>query len=144
MWNDAPLRTKLTLLVLLAVIGGTVVSGIDGAAGHRSWFLLLGMTLVVLALLWLAKHWICLPLDGLIGDLARIEVGKRPQMPATLPLTRRDEVGRIARSVHQLSAQWVRGYHEAHHLRRTLDHRVAKATHEAHPAPSEDVPCAIR
>ncbi|MCX5662037.1 MAG: diguanylate cyclase [Planctomycetota bacterium] len=55
----------------------------------------------------------------------------KPAGLARLPVDRQDDLGVIARAVQRLAAHSLRQHHEARHLRRTLDHRVAEATRVA-------------
>jgi diguanylate cyclase (GGDEF)-like protein len=130
-WNDVPLRNKTVLLVVLASVGGAL-NGLLEATGARSgWVLSVGLTSLVGLLLVLSKHWIGAPLDDLVIRLKRISREYDLQAINALPIDRRDEVGQIARSIHRITSWSRRDYHEARHLRRTLDYRVAEATKRA-------------
>ena len=82
-------------------------------------------------LLTLAKAWIGTPIQILVEQLGRINREYSVSAINALPIQRRDEVGQVARSIHQITSWCRRDYHEARQLRRTLDHRVATATRAA-------------
>jgi len=130
-WVDAPLRAKVITLVILAAIGGNVIGVVE--AKHESHLLLLSATLtaVVVALMWLGRRWIWQPYEQLVETVTRITRADRPSALQALPLTRRDEVGQLARSLHQLTSWAIRDHREACMIRRTLDRRVAEATRVA-------------
>lgn len=130
-WNDVPLRNKTVLLIVLAAVGGALIGMLESSSGHPGWMLSLGLTALVGTLLALSKGWIGTPIDHLVEQLGRIS--REYSLPAinALPIERRDEVGQIARAIHQIASWSRRDYFEARHLRRTLDHRVAQATRTA-------------
>lgn len=130
-WNDVPLRNKVNLLVALAAVGGAAIGFIEAKFGSMGILLAIGLTAIISATLVLARHWIGGPFEKLAIQLARITRDySLPEIKA-LPIERRDEVGQIAREIHQIASWCRRDYHEAKHLRRTLDHRVEEATRRA-------------
>ena len=50
-WDDIPLRNKLTLLVMLAAVGGGWVGIAESRFGHELWPFVLGITVLVVPLL---------------------------------------------------------------------------------------------
>jgi len=130
-WDDVPLRTKTCLLIAVAAVAGVIVGMIESHAGHLIWPLLGGLGLVTVTLWSLAVRWTCRPLDRLLAQLDGVNREQRPSVLSRLPTDRRDEIGRLARVLHRLSADAVRDYHEARRLRRTLDDRVERATQQA-------------
>lgn len=130
-WNDVPLRNKVILLVTLSAVGGAAIGFIEARFGRMGFLLAVGLTVIISAMLMLARYWIGGPFEKLAAQLARITRDySLPEIKA-LPIERRDEVGQIAREIHQIASWCRRDYHEAKHLRRTLDHRVEEATRRA-------------
>lgn len=130
-WDDAPLRLKLVVLISLGVAGGVALAVVEIKLGHQVWPLMLGLTVVLGGLWSLAQVWVSGPLEHLLNRLERVARGEQSRTLRRLPISRRDEVGRIARAVHRLAVERVRSEHEASNLRRTLDHRIARATQVA-------------
>ena len=133
-WGDAPLRNKVLSLLLVAVVGGCLVGLVEVHLGHRVWPLCIGLSALAVALGWLAHLWIIQPFDRLIQTARQLETmssRSRSTPIPQLPLSRADEVGQIARVLHNVAASAVRDHFEATQLRRTLDHRVAAATKKA-------------
>lgn len=130
-WDDAALRTKVLLTVAIAMVGGLLVGTIEAKLGNRTWPMLIGLAAVAAGVACFALRWVCLPIETLLGALRQVEKQDRPSVLAKLPTHRQDEVGRIARALRKVSADAVRDYHEAQQLRRTLDDRVQRATHDA-------------
>jgi diguanylate cyclase (GGDEF)-like protein len=130
-WNDVPLRNKVVLLVALAAVGGALVGMLEASLGRSGVVLSVGLTVLVSGLLVLAKQWIGAPFERLVKQLGRINREYDTAAIDALPVERRDEVGQIARAIHQLTHWSRRDYNEARHLRRTLDYRVAEATKRA-------------
>ena len=130
-WDDAPLPTKMKLLVLLAAIGGVGAGYLESHLGHRIWPLLAGLLVVILPLLILAQRWVCNPVDRLLKLVSKTLTSDRPMMLDEIVAARSDEVGRLARALHEFSTAAVRERYEARQLRRTLDERIETATKQA-------------
>lgn len=130
-WDDAPAHTKGTLLILLALTAGLLIARLDDLAGHRPWLVPGGIVAASAGLLWLGRRWFWAPLEALAREVEQLGQDARPIGLTRLPVDRRDDVGVIARAVQRLATHSLRHHHEAHNLRRTLDHRVAQATRVA-------------
>ena len=129
-WNEAPLRSKTTLLVFLAVFGGCLL-GLVLSEWNYPWQLVGGLFALATGLVLFAQHWICQPVELLAEQVDRTCRPDRPVPTRDLPIARQDEVGRIARAIHKLSRTSLRDHSEAKNLRRTLDHQVERATNRA-------------
>lgn len=127
-WNDAALRSKIILLVLLAVAGGVAVGIVESHLNHSYWPLFLGFTLVAVPLICLGVCWACQPIEQILGELDGAEATDRSDVIARLPLERHDEVGRLARIMHRYSIDATRDQNDAKQLRRTLDDSIQRAT----------------
>jgi diguanylate cyclase (GGDEF)-like protein len=132
LWDDASLTAKLTLLMLGAAAVGLLLGEalvlIDGM-WRVAWSLILLGTLggMVAA----GTRWVCGPLERVSRQAELLARGRRASLLRDLPLSRRDEAGRLAKVVHQLAAASIRDSHDAKQLRRTLDARVNKETRRA-------------
>lgn len=138
--DDAPLRSKVALMVVAGVMVGVGVDlmadRLDGAVllGRQVPGIvagLLGFLAAASTLILLGQWWIAAPYDRLVRQIDRVADRRRPDDLSDLPLTRRDEAGRIARAMHRVTSVAIRNNNEARHLRRTLDDRVRHATHRA-------------
>lgn len=130
-WNDTPLRVKLGLLVALALVCGAGMGLLEARFGHRLWPLALGLSMVMVVVCTVAHQWAWRPLEELIERLNRMSHHREPGDLQTLPTNRCDEIGHLARGVHELVKLHIRDHHEARQLRATLDHRIAQATQQA-------------
>jgi len=130
-WDDAPLRGKVAALVIAATCGGCMVGFIEAQYPTRIWLAPMGVSLIVVALLVLARRWVWRPYEKLVDTLVQITRADRPAALGDLPLTRRDEVGKLARSLHQLTSWAIRDHRDAHLIRKTMDVRVDQATRKA-------------
>lgn len=129
--SDVPLRTKFTLLVLLAAVAGCLVGMVESHLGYQVWPLAMGLSLVIGSLWWLSHVWAWQPIDRLIRLAQRLGRSRRARSLAKLPLGRHDEVGQLARAMYALVVSAKREHREARHLRRILDHRIEQATRQA-------------
>lgn len=138
--DDAPLRSKVALMVIAGVMVGI---GVDLAADYLGQVSIMGRTLpaalfgvlgfLVSAslLIALGQWWIASPYDRLVKQIDRVAERRKVDDLSSLPLTRRDEAGRIARAMHRVTTIAIRDGRDARQLRKTLDLRVQKATQEA-------------
>lgn len=122
------MRSKLILLVLLAILGGVGVGIVESHLRHRIWPLIVGFVLVALPLVGLAMRWACQPIEEILSDLDRAQSPDRNGVIGRLPLERSDEVGRLARIMHRYSLEATRDQNDAKQLRRTLDDSIERAT----------------
>lgn len=138
--DDAPLRSKVALMVVAGVMVGI---GVNLAADGISRFAFMGRELPAIligvlgflaaasALVALGQWWIASPYDRLVRQIDRVAERRTVDDLSSLPMTRRDEAGRIARAMHRVTTVAIRDGRDARQLRRTLDRRVQKATHKA-------------
>jgi len=133
-WGNAPLRNKVLCLLLLAVVGGSLVGLVEVRLGFRIWPLCIGLSVLAIALGWLAHLWIIQPFYRLIQVAQKLEnlsCQDRSTSIPQLPLPRTDEIGQISRVLHNVANSALRDRFEAAQLRRTFDHRVATTTKKA-------------
>ncbi len=130
-WSQSPLRTKLLLVILLAVCAGLTAATIETMLGNRIWPLLICLVGATAALVHFTRRSICCPLEELAEQLESSCRSRRPLRRADLPTQRGDEIGHIARLLHDLSTDAYRNSAYAKHLRRTIDTRVAESTRRA-------------
>ena len=81
-----PLRTKVSLLVMVAGVGGALIGMAEARCGYRAWPLVVGLIGLIGGLLWLGHHW--LPGSGLWGA-SPISCEKVPPAQGTEPLRNR-------------------------------------------------------
>ncbi len=131
-WDDAPLQVKVLLLILTSMLAGVFIGFTEAWMNFKVWPMLAGGTLIALLLFALGKHWVVEPFIQLCQTLERAARQDQPSHEITgLPLSRHDEIGRLARIMHQVHMHAARDWHEARRLRRTLDHRIQRATEQA-------------
>lgn len=130
-WDDAPLRAKVVMLIMLAAIGGALVGMVEAHYHHQIFPLAAGLLLVVASLTLLGKRWVWQPLERLLSRLRKLESMIVAQRVDNLPFDRGDEIGQIARTIRHLVNLTIRENNDARQLRRTLDHRVATETRKA-------------
>lgn len=130
-WNDAPLQTKLALLILLAAIGGSLMGMIGGHMRHAVLPMWIGLAALSGGLMWLGKHWICSPFDQLLKHLKQINCQERPSGMGPFFATRNDEIGQFAKGFNRYAKRSIRDFYEARRLRRSLDQDVEQATRRA-------------
>lgn len=138
--DDAPLRSKVALMVVAGVMVGI---GVDLAADYlgtltiagrelpAALFGIVGFLVAASVLIALGQWWIATPYDRLVEQIDRVAERRKVDDLSSLPLTRRDEAGRIARAMHRVTTVAIRDGRDARQLRKTLDLRVQKATQEA-------------
>lgn len=138
--DDAPLRSKVALMVVAGVMVGI---GVNLAADSISRFAfmgrelpavligVLGFLIAASLLIALGQWWIATPYDHLVRQIDKVADRRKMDDLSSLPLTRRDEAGQIARAMHRVTTVAIRDGRDARQLRKTLDRRVQKATHKA-------------
>lgn len=130
-WDDVSVRVKITLIAAVASVWGTAV-GVAVSQWHLGTLaLLLGCAVVTLATIMLGRTWVAQPIEDIVVQLQRITRPQRPLSTSKLPRHRKDEIGQLARAVHQMNVQSRRDRVDASQLRRTLDSRVEHATRRA-------------
>lgn len=130
-WGNAPLRNKVLFMLLLAVVGGSLAGLVEVRLGLRIWPLCIGLSVLAIALGWLAHLWIIQPFYSLIQVAQKLENLSCQDRSASIPqlsLSRTDEIGQISRVLHNVTTSALRDRLEAAQLRRTFDHRVATTT----------------
>lgn len=130
-WDNATLRLKAHALVVTAVMAGVLLGTLEARLGFLVWPLMVGLSVLLLAGCALVNHWIGGPVDRLVSRLERLARTGEPVSLRRLPVKRDDELGQIARAVHQLGESLVRQQSEASTLRKTLESRAAEATRRA-------------
>lgn len=130
-WSDAPIRRKLTVLLLAVSIWGVALGMMVSHFGFGALVALLAAGSLALGAEMIGRRAIAEPIEDLVADARRISRPDRPLSTSSLPRHRTDEVGQLARAIHQIVAAARRDQQEASQLRRTLDDRVAKATQRA-------------
>jgi diguanylate cyclase (GGDEF)-like protein len=130
-WDEAPLRTKVTLLTLCAQVAGVLLGMLEANLNHRVWPLILGSVLILGLLMWLGDFWFIAPIERFVRQLDTLRRRARPGAAHHLPVARQDEVGRIARAFQQIFLNAIREQNEANRLRRTLDSRIDAETRKA-------------
>ncbi len=132
-WHNAPLRAKVIALGAAALIGGCAAGIVAAMHPLGVWALLIVISSVLAGLLWFGKRYVWGPYEKLVDTLHRISESDLPAAIDALTLTRRDELGAIARSLHQLTSWAQRDHREARLIRKTLDRRIEEATrHTTH------------
>lgn len=135
--DDAPMRSKVALMVVTGVLVGilvhilsayfdnTVVLGrqVPSEILAMVGFLVSGSTLILIG-----QWWIASPYDQLVKQIDKVAERRHITDLSALPLTRRDEAGRIARAMHRVTTVAIRDGREARQLRRTIDIRVQEET----------------
>jgi len=130
-WNDVPLRTKVLLMVMLALMCGALLGMIEARLGRPGWVLAVGFVAVMVGMSQLGRHWVWLPFERLVQELGRLSKDPSPQHIKRLPSDRKDEVGQLARAIQEQVAWSLRVNYDSRQLRRTLDHRIVEATQKA-------------
>jgi len=131
LWNDSPLRSKIVLLVILAVLGGGCIGQLGTYLGLRVWPFWVGLAGLLCALIWLGKYWVWLPFEQLLKQANRLGRTEIRGPLRSLPVSREDEVGRLAQVINKLAVRSVQDRRETDRLRRTLDQGVEQATRRA-------------
>jgi diguanylate cyclase (GGDEF)-like protein len=131
--DDAPLRSKVALMVVAGVMVGIGVHLVSDKLHNTVVFgrqvpgeivAMLGVIAAGSILILLGQWWIASPYDRLVKQIDKVANRRRITDLSALPLTRRDEAGRIARAMHRVTTVAIRDGREARQLRRTIDRRV--------------------
>ncbi|MGB0768503.1 MAG: GGDEF domain-containing protein [Phycisphaeraceae bacterium] len=131
------MRSKVALMVVTGVMVGIIVHSLSAEFGDTvvlgrqvpTVFLsMLGFLLSVSALILVGQWWIASPYDRLVKQIDKVAERRHITDLSDLPLTRRDEAGRIARAMHRVTTVAIRDGREARQLRRTIDKRVQEET----------------
>ena len=135
--DDAPMRSKVALMVVAGVLVGIFVHALSSQYGDTvvlgrkvpSVILsMLGFLVSGSALILVGQWWIASPYDRLVKQIDKVAERRKITDLSALPLTRRDEAGRIARAMHRVTTVAIRDGREARQLRRTIDKRVQEET----------------
>lgn len=127
-WDETPLRTKITMTTILASVLGVNLGIWMEHVGAWVWIV---AAVAVIGLIHFACTWACNPFERLVRIVRRGQHVDRPNVIRSLPVHRRDEVGKLARAIHAYSVRAIRDHHQANQLRRTLDDQVRRATRKA-------------
>ena len=129
--DDAPLCKKVIWLVAATSIWSGLVGIGTTQWGLEPWMAILYVLSLALFFVIIGHFWVTSPIERLVHRLEKIADSDRPGSTRQLPQDRSDEIGRLSRAVHQMATNAIRHQNEATQLRRTLDDRVEKATHQA-------------
>ena len=129
--TNLPLRTRLFVLLSLAVLAGAAVTLLAAATDRPFTWLWLALPGLIALTCAAAQRSISTPMERLIQELDALVLDDRVQHLNLLPIARHDEVGRIARATHRLGALAVRHRLDARRLRRTIDSEIARATRQS-------------
>jgi len=129
--HDPPLQHKVGLLVTLACVGGFGLGVYAQRFDSVFWKLSGALVIVAGVLWWLSGWWVSHPFSKLADQSERLSRTGLTGALRVLPVGRRDEIGRIAKSLHTLGVAEARSHMEVRSLRSTLDQRVVSATRRA-------------
>lgn len=135
--DDAPMRSKIALMVVTGVLVGMLIhlvssrlnnSVVLGRQVPSEIIAMIGFLLSGSALILIGQWWIASPYDRLVKQIDKVAERRHITDLSDLPLTRRDEAGRIARAMHRVTTVAIRDGREARQLRQTIDKRVQEET----------------
>lgn len=135
--DDAPMRSKVALMVVTGVFVGILVhlvatrlnnSVILNRQVPSEILAMFGFIVTGSMLIFIGQWWIASPYDRLVKQIDKVAERRHINNLSALPLTRRDEAGRIARAMHRVTTVAIRDGQEARQLRRTIDKRVQEET----------------
>jgi diguanylate cyclase (GGDEF)-like protein len=129
--DTTPLGRKAGALGLFGLVAGLTGATLDYALGAPLWVMAATAVGAGLAVLWLAEAWVAAPLVALRRVLGGIQRDDARLPLSVLPVSRTDDLGEIARTVHFFATERIKHDREARALRRTLDERVQQATARA-------------
>jgi len=128
---DLPIHQKIVMVVALGCVGGfgfgVYAQRYDGAF----WHLVVALMLGFFVLCWLTGWWIVAPIGKLSDQAERLSRTGLTSALKALPVGRSDEIGRIAKALHDMGVATTKGYLETQTLRRNMDHQIAVATRRA-------------
>lgn len=129
--RDPPLHQKVGMLVSLSCAAGLGL-GVHAQLYEDRFWQIAGVSVLVPMVLWWVGHWwVSRPYRHLAEQAERIsKTGMRSALKH-LPVGRRDEIGRIAQSLHAMGVHVTRSNLQTLTLRRTLDQRITSATRRA-------------
>ena len=134
------MRSKIALIVIAAVFVGILIHLISTQFNNSVIFgwqipseilALIGFLVSASMLIILGQWWIATPYDRLVKQIDKVAERRKVDDLSALPLTRRDEAGRIARAMHRVTTVAIRDGMEARQLRKTIDKRVQEETHRS-------------
>ncbi len=135
--DDAPMRSKVALMVVAGVLVGILIhlistrlnnSVVLGRQVPSEILAMIGFLVTGSALILIGQWWIASPYDRLVKQIDKVAERRHITDLSALPLARRDEAGRIARAMHRVTTVAIRDGREARQLRRTIDKRVQEET----------------
>lgn len=138
--DDAPLRSKVALMVVTGVLVGIGVHVLSqqfnntvilGRRCPSEVIAMLGFLVTGSVLILIGQWWIATPYDRLVRQIDKVASRRHINDLGSLPLARRDEAGRIARAMHRVTTVAIRDGREARQLRRTIDRRVKDEIHRS-------------
>jgi diguanylate cyclase (GGDEF)-like protein len=131
------MRSKVALMVVAGVLVGILVhlvstrlnnSIVLGRQVPSEILAMVGFLVSGSALILIGQWWIATPYDRLVKQIDKVAERRKIDDLSALPLTRRDEAGRIARAMHRVTTVAIRDGREARQLRQTIDKRVQEET----------------
>lgn len=134
------MRSKIALMVVAGVLVGILVHMVSARLNNSVVFgrqipseilAMVGFLVSGSSLILIGQWWIATPYDRLVRQIDKIAERRKITDLSALPLTRRDEAGRIARAMHRVTTVAIRDGREARQLRRTIDTRVQEETHRS-------------
>lgn len=135
--DDAPIRSKVALIVVTSVLVGMLIhlisarlnnSVVLGRQVPSEILAMVGFLVTGSALILVGQWWIATPYDRLVKQIDKVAERRHITDLSELPLTRRDEAGQIARAMHRVTTVAIRDGQEARQLRKTINKRVQEET----------------
>lgn len=135
--DDAPIRSKVALIVVTSVLVGMLIhlisarlnnSVVLGRQVPSEILAMVGFLVSGSALILVGQWWIATPYDRLVKQIDKVAERRHITDLSELPLTRRDEAGQIARAMHRVTTVAIRDGQEARQLRKTINKRVQEET----------------
>lgn len=135
--DDAPIRSKVALIVVSSVLVGMLIhlisarlnnSVVLGRQVPSEILAMVGFLATGSALILVGQWWIATPYDRLVKQIDKVAERRHITDLSELPLTRRDEAGQIARAMHRVTTVAIRDGQEARQLRKTINKRVQEET----------------
>lgn len=135
--DDAPIRSKVALIVVSSVLVGMLIHLISARLNNSVMLgrqvpseilAMVGFLATGSALILVGQWWIATPYDRLVKQIDKVAERRHITDLSELPLTRRDEAGQIARAMHRVTTVAIRDGQEARQLRKTINKRVQEET----------------